>query len=82
MPPPTIEERKKPVECVVGDVDARVSLLEFVNFEQAAVQVGHLSQDRLKICRSLRGLLPQALMKQAQKEVAVEAQKLVLALPL
>src|SRR5208337_5177858 len=80
MPSPTIEERKKPVECVVGDVDARVSLLEFVNFEQAAVEVGHLTQDRLEIRRAL--LLPQAFVKEPEKKVTVKAQKLVLPLPL
>ena len=53
-----------------------------MNFEQAAVEVRHLTQDRLEIRRALRGLLPQALVKQPEEEVAVKAQKLVLPLPL
>ena len=57
-------------------------VLELVDVEQAAVEVGHLTEERVEVRRALRGLLAEPFVEQAQQEVAVEAQELVLALPL
>src|SRR5262245_35997339 len=62
-------------ECLVGNVDTGVLLLQRVELEQAAIEVRHLTEQFLYIGGALRWLLRKTLVEQPQQEVAVEGEK-------
>ncbi len=80
MPVVVVEEVEDALEGLVGDVDVAVAALESVDLEEAAVEVGHIAEQRASLGSScaLR-VRAEAIVEQAQQEVAIEGVELVLA---
>ena len=81
VPAVLVEEVEELLEGLVGDVDVGVALFELVDFEEAAVEVGHLAEELLQVGVELALVrrLAQAVVEEPQQEVAVEGLELVLA---
>ena len=76
VPVELIEEREELLKRLVGDGDLRVRALQHMHIEQAAVEIGHVAQQRLEFwCMHT---LTQPLMEELQQEIAVEGVELIL----
>jgi hypothetical protein len=64
VPVVLIKEREKPLERLIGNVDADVLLLQHMHLEQPPIEIGDIAEQLFQVSGALGWLLSKAFVKQ------------------